>query len=806
MALLLYVAGSAAVLFCALRVVSFSRRAAIALIAFPLLFAGRALLTGGVLGPLDIAYTSEPLASMASVSGMRSVKNPAISDVYSQFMPWRDALRRSIERGEWPLWNPYDLCGMPLAGSAQSAPYHPVTLVSLLLPLRESFALSAALLLMTTATFAFLLFREFVRSEAAALFGAFGWAASTNLVFFLGTALALATSAMPLVLLGARRVACEPSRKSIAILTIALLLVVLAGHPESTLHIVTFGIAYFLFEAAALRDRAAVGRALAAGLASGAIALLLSAIFLLPMFEAIGQAAEYAHRSAALRPWSPTPWQLAHQLAADFFPFREGAAGVEELVHTSKNAHGWLPSAYAGSIVLAPALFALARSRSRQRWFFLGAVVWGLGVGMNARGFTDLLSHLPGFAIAVNDRMISFAALGMCALAAIGIGLDAAEGTLARWFVVVAIVTLAFAVVLPSGIPGNYLRINAARAVLPVALAACALAVFPPRVAAIALIALLALQRGGEDLYLQPTAPARAFYPAFPGLTVMRSTGPVRIVATGTMLTPQTATHYGLEDVRGFEAMTFGRLADTYPLWCAEQMVWFNRVDGLDSPMLSMMNVRYAVLAPDTKLPPWWRMRARFPAYGIAENLRVLPRAFVPRSVRVVRSPGESLAAISTIPDFGEAGVIEDDTASSGANGPGTASVEAIGSHVRLRAHMTGAGWIVVSESAWKGWNARENGRPLPVRTGNHAFLAIRTDAGDHDIELTYRPRTFVAGAWISGLTAVALTLFAFVLRRSKLLASRTPLPTTASAGNSVQAGWERSTSPKTPSSTVPSH
>jgi uncharacterized membrane protein YfhO len=76
---------------------------------------------------------------------------------------------------------------------------------------------------------------------------------------------------------------------------------------------------------------------------------------------------------------------------------------------------------------------------------------------------------------------------------------------------------------------------------------------------------------------------------------------------------------------------------------------------------------------------------------------------------------------------------------------------------------MNGAGWVIVSNTLWKGWMAREHGRPLPLRFGDHAFTAFYLRAGEHDVELTYRPRSFVIGAWISGLTALFLLAYAAI-------------------------------------------
>lgn len=761
MSAIVYFAASIVTLMVAQRITRFSRATAIVIVLLPLLFSGRALFTGGVFGPVDLAYTYEPLASVASRAGVGAVVNPSISDVYSEFMPWNDSLRRSIARGQWPLWDPYELCGTPLAGAAQSSPYHPITLVGLLVPLHQYFAFAAAMMLMSAALTAFLLFREFVDTEIAALFGAAAWMCSTHLVFFAGTALVLAASITPLVLLGARRIVREPGGRSVAILTSGLLLVVLAGHPESALHIVAFGVAYFLFEFFAARSQRK--QAVVCGLVSGLLALLLAAMFLLPLIQVIRQSEEFVHRSMGYRHVISTPAQMVHRLAANFFPFSEGAPGVEEEPHSRDVGHGWLATAYAGSMLFAPAVVALLRSRSRQRWFFLAATIAGLGAGVSAPGITHILAHLPGFNIAVNDRMIGFAALGICALAAIGI--DAWMPALVRAFAIVAVIMVVVAVVNPGGLPGDYVEVNAARAVLPLLLAACAVAVMPVRLASLVLLVLLLVQRGSETRSLQPTLPARAFYPAFPGLEVMRAREPFRIVGVGATLPPDLSTHYGLEDVRGFSATTFARLQETYRYWCVPQPVWSNRVDRLDSPMLSMMNTRYAIIPPWMALPSWWTVRSTFPAYAIAENTRVIPRVFVPRAIKTDIGALDSLRDIGTIKDFQEQSVVEDRIAAGfRPNGPGTVTMNAdhLG-RLRLHVRMQRAGWVIVANTFWRGWHARSEGRRVKIHFANHAFIAVFVPAGEHEVRLVYRPRTFVIGRRISGLTALLVLIYALM-------------------------------------------
>src|SRR5947207_1406966 len=258
---------------------------AAALLLLPLCFTGRAMLTGRVYAPLDLAYTKEPLAAVARQVGVTHTVNASLSDVYAQFIPWNVALRAAVHRGEWPLWNPYELAGDPLAGAAQSAPYHPVTLLGLLLPLADGLTFTAAMTYLLAALSMFLFLRALEVDELPSLFGAAAWALSTHIVSFILTAHGLSIAIAPLVFLGGHLIARAPSIRSAAVLTLA----------------------------------------------------------------------------------------------------------------------------------------ALLRVRRREVWFFAVVVIFACLAGAEAPGVNDLLKHLPLFSIAVNARLIAFAAMGLCVLAAIGI-------------------------------------------------------------------------------------------------------------------------------------------------------------------------------------------------------------------------------------------------------------------------------------------------------------------------------------------------------------------------------------------------
>src|SRR5438093_1058073 len=111
---LLYFSTAAALLLLLHRfVTALSRGAAIALLLLPLCFTGRAMLTGRVYAPVDLPYGAEPLQSYRSDFHIGEPHDALLSDVAYQIIPWREAMRRSILAGEWPLWNRFMLGGHP---------------------------------------------------------------------------------------------------------------------------------------------------------------------------------------------------------------------------------------------------------------------------------------------------------------------------------------------------------------------------------------------------------------------------------------------------------------------------------------------------------------------------------------------------------------------------------------------------------------------------------------------------------------------------------------------------------------------
>ena len=763
-----------------------SLAAALVLFLLPFCFCGRALLTGRIYAPIDLPYMSEPLLAYRSDFGVGNAHNGTLTDLYCQIIPWRKAVRTAYAHGEWPLLNPFMLCGDILAAAAQPAAYDPFNLIGLLIPLAPGLTFAAAMTFFLAGASAFAFARAVGCRELASLVAAAGWMYSASLAFFVGWPLARAWIFLPLILFAVRLVVSEASLRSGVVLTVALVLEILAGHPETLLHVVAIGAVYGVFELATMRRR--VGRAIGIAVVSGAIALAVTAIYLLPFLEAAPQTLEHAMRIGVFKhsTFPPMPEVTRRRIGSTFLPFYGGQPW-----HDSSTSE-WDPQTMrVGSVVLALGIAALVLApRRKETWFLFGlAMVCGWS-GADALPVSRILHALPLFDMTLNERLAFAAAFAMSALAAIAVDawpLDRRRLVVAAIFASVA-AALAVATVrvqpeqLRLGVPADLIRTNMLAEIVPLlALAVVAAFRVPPRSAAAVILALLLAQRIVEDGSIYPSLPQRAFYPEIPStLAIPRDTEePFRIAGAHFSLIPDTAALYELEDVRGYEAMTNARLAATYPLWCAPQPVSFNAIGDLGRPFLSFLNIRY-LLGPSTTLPPPpWRLVMQDKGGKLFENTAVFPRAFVPRRIRYEKSGTKILTAMLKATDFADLAWIEvaEYPPHEIHNGRGRVVARRAKLGLDLDATMDADGWVVVSQTAWKGWRAYLDGRRVQMRYADHAFLGVFVPAGRHRVRLIYLPESFTRGRAISFATLAGLMVVIALRRAATRGKGRAPRP-----------------------------
>lgn len=745
---LLYFATAAALLACTHRWVSrITRGAAISLLLLPLLFTGRAVLTGRIYAPVEMPFVSQPLADHRIEYRVPPVHNATLSDIAFQMIPWRAAVQRSLAGRRWPLMNPYVFCGDVLAASMQPAVYSPFTLIACLLPAALSFTFTAAIAFFVAGLGAFVFARELENgarplSEVAALVAAMGWMLSAPLALTILWPLGFAWALLPFVLLATRRIAAAPGKRSIGLLVAALTLEILAGHPETTLHVVAIAAAYGLFQFARSEHR---GRAFSAAIVAGALALLLTSIAWLPFLDAARVSGEYRVRTLtfARGPLSVARGAAGKAAIQNAFPFLRKKEGAP------------LERSEAGSMLLAAAITAIVFVRRREVAFFAGLLLVAFLAGINAWPVAQVLHRLPLFNSALNDRLAMAVPLCLAVLAAYAI-----DSWLARRLGIAMLLVAATIGFVAIGWPGP---IDEPRLIAELAapLAGSFVAFYLRKEWAVPLlISLVLLQRTISDGSLVPTHPREMAYPPMALFEHLDAT-PFRIAPYGTALVPNTASLYGLEDVRGTTPMTSGLLADTFPLWLTLRRGAFPQIDDLTRPFLSMMNARYSLLDVSTPIPAGWR-DVRYDIYTrLIENEHVLARAFIPRRIRVGRSPEQEIEEMAAEKDFAERAwlAVPGPRAEYG-NGSGRVTTSRRGPDLEMDVAMENDGYVVVSETAWPGWRAYLDGRRVRPLGANHAFLAVFVPAGHHRVRLTYLPQAFVVGRAISAATLLGFAVF----------------------------------------------
>ena len=385
----------------------------------------------------------------------------------------------------------------------------------------------------------------------------------------------------------------------------------------------------------------------------------------------------------------------------------------------------------------------------------------------------DVLARLPLFDIAINDRFIFVTTFSVCVLAAFGAnrllegrGIGTFMASTAATLVGLSVLFVRYrAKTAEFGLSDADGRDHFWMQVVPLVAAAAAVALWArsrPGLAALALVSLLVVERRLEIGRVYPTIPSRAFYPPLSVLDAIPRGEPWRFVSIGFTLIPNAAALYGLEDVRGYEAMTFRPMFDTYPIWCTHQPVWFNRVSDVTKPFLDFLNVRWVLAQTGDVLPAGWNPIAQGQGMKLYENRKALPRAFVPRSLLAEPDPERRLAVLASIRDFSDRGVVTEPSAGDWVpNGDADVTIARYATdRIDLDVRAREPALIATSIPAWPGWRISLDGAALPQVIYNHGFIGFRVPAGTHRVALRYMPRSVVAGAAISAISAaIALWL-----------------------------------------------
>jgi len=751
----------------------------------------------------------------------RPLPNFGRSDLVLVSEPHRWFMASEYRAGRIPLWTPYGFSGTPLARAPIFSPFE---LLYVLWPsprvlpwIQLATALVAAIGSWRCAS------QLLELGSTAAITAGVIYPLTGFLTLWQGYDLSYPVVFFPWQILAALAILEKVSTGRVVGLAISTALTLISGPVDmAALVLLSTGLIWAMhvfgkwFTERSLRSVIGVTAATGFGWALG---FLLAAPGWLPTIDYVKSGMRVASRAEGKESRPPIGWS-----AIPLVVFPE-AFGTEKddtvFLHESGVRLESSAGAYAGCIAVIFAIPWALLDRSRRSWVLcLFAIsVFGLSWQLNIPGFVSIW-RLPGLKLLSASRLVFATAWSILMLAVIGLEQLQVSTSSRRWPFHVGVclslgcLGLCIAGILfwpgelrrliPAGQPGlSFADIKSAFLApywyqfgwLTAALGLCAGVLFRTGQQSglpLTLAVLMVLESLSHVWNLHPQPDPMLYYPRLPALEFIQNSPPGRVLGVE-CLPPKLLESHQLPDIRGYDgvdpfpyiqllSLSFDRRRTSTveyarTMWYVPEFKEPATAEDAFSlhPVLNMLGLRYIIFQQSVELP---NLALQDEGYTVFVNSQAMPRAWIPRTVKIVSSENgvlESmiswnfdpssqayLTSLSTkLPDscIGTANVIDEDP-----------------QRLSLVAKMETPGLVVVGDRYSSDWQATVDGKPHPLMCVNYALRGVVLSAGEHTIEMKYVPVAFARGFKMLVCASVILLALVVWSRRDWFLRSRSAL------------------------------
>ena len=747
-------------------------------------------------------------------------------DLTTFFYPFRFIWVETVRQGQFPFWNPYIKCGVPLFATVQPGVLYPLSFLYLILPLDLAFNWVIILHFFLAALFTYVLMRELGASVQGALAGALAFLFSGYLISVHNVLNTLISASWyPLVIFCCCRMVRTGLKRWAVAGGASLCCLFLGGGME----IVLFALASVLLlclypRFLPLKDLAnspGFGGRLVLLSLTFLIFLGLSMIQLLPFLELYKHSDRYFGVSLeeATR-WSLAPRDLIYFLLPELY----GPRTSPELYWKLQN---YLKTIYVGPVVFSLAGYYCVRQGKRGLALLVAmslALIFALG------GYTPLYGffhrYFPLFTTLRYPVKFLFLFIFYLCLVA-GLGLDVfrhrflqnnrppvwVQGVLITVVVVMAAVFW-FARFNPEQMkalmrqwganslePDHLLLVlHNFNRVLVFASLVLLVIFFGLRKRLVHLGGPLFLILLTLDLFLGNRGFAVKLEPtSFHGETkiirtlrgdpdlfrfyVLPDVGQLEIPVES-----YVDFHRKRKEFLGYDLMMEHHLFDidgyNVPLQPRYEAI-INLIRGRPlnpkvQSLLNLLNVKYVLTAEPLDLPGYVYVQDGLAHSKLYENRDVLPRAFLVRNYQVLENEEEFARAYIDLTFDPENTILLEKEPTRFLELTKKPIMPELKSAVRvityennrmvLEVSTPEAALLFTSEAYYPGWKAYVDDREEEILRANYVFRAIPVGPGSHRIEVVYQPWSFKVGLAMSLLTLVILiTAWAVLKRRKKV-------------------------------------
>ncbi len=692
-------------------------------------------------------------------------------EFFGQFNGWSAVMQQSLADGVWPLWNPLEHAGVPLAANYQSAIFYPPRVLHAYLELHLANTLYILLKVWLCGFNAYLLARGMRLSILASRVFAIGWMLCMyNMTWTFWDEVDVAAW-LPIVLLGAERLIQGLNRQGFFTLALGGVMILLAGHPE-TAFTACLGVGmYFVIRSLWEGDFKRTAQASAIAIAAWALALAVCAIQIIPFMEYLENSYTLLERTEE----DPAVHSLTITALVSFLVPR--FYGVMESV--SGNYWGkWITSSftaivYPGLLIWFGILMLIGRGGeavNRQRAVALAVpTVFSILMVLNHPILSPLKS-LPLVGPMWNFWFYAFPAFSLPLLGAIGLD---------RWLrtnqsfrhLALSTVVLGLTFTAPIAVflfhkdvlvlEGNgtdaYVREQVLLAVAMLVVTGAVLALAcnarTRRIAAFAIPLILAIDLLIAGYGLRPTTPRSHLYMDTELTTWFQGIGPEPRVSTRSLTLPDGVWQpYGIEQWSGYDGMFPARIMEFRNRLGGD--IW-NAMEPVTAVNYYMRHPELNLLVPEERLDQFESV-ATIDTVEIFRNKRAFPRAFLVGNTEVIEDKDAMFERMAD-PEFDPASIALLERPLStpipgGAESPGEASY--LGGRLTNSAEVdvtaTRPALVVLADAYYPGWRAYIDSVPAEIVPVYTVFRGVRVDAGKHRVEFRYEPASFRLGLLVS--------------------------------------------------------
>lgn len=741
------------------------------------------------------------------------------ADSIRQIYPWKEFAAQEFKAGRFPNWNPYTFSGQPLSANFQSSVYYPFNIFYFLTDARVAWILLIVIQPLLGGIFMYLCVRSFGRLPTSSLFAAVAFMFSSYMITWLENGnIAHSYIWLPFAFWAINLFFENLKFRYILILTLALALSILGGHPQTAIYIYIISSIFWIYKL--FEQKTNVFKKILPFLFSIAASVFISAIQIIPTYQFYKISPVSLPFSREVFDRSILPYKnLISFFASDFFGHPANNNfwsqsygdftpyfGVIPLLFSFWAILRFWKVRFVKFAVLFAAIFILASVHSPITYLirtlqiplldsttpsrFISISIFLLII-LSALGFEDFLKSftsrkLPqGFVKFLAPFAVIYAIFWLFAVFGSHF-LEPRE----TWQINLAVtrrnLILPTAMFLSIPVITTMIRIIVVRVNLQKSLAQTLL-----------VISLFTVVLVGGVYYSNkflPVAPKKFIFPNHPVFDWLRNNAGInRFYGGGTAhIDYNFPVHYEVYGAEGYDTTRIERYAELLASGASGQVpesylrsdgVFPDDLSGRRERLFELLGVRYLLDKEDMpKTGADWHYD-RFPndsiegilqmdKFQIYERKKVLPRIFLTTQYHAAVNDAEIIQKIYD-PNFDlETLILEEEP---------PIKIEKIDDQIVIPKLIkydpseiiinTVFGYnalLFLSDAYEDGWNVYIDGARSRILRTHYALRSVAVPAGDHAITFKYQPKSFAVGAMTTflSLASIIILSFYFILRK----------------------------------------